>query len=57
MKDIKFFLKKKKKQSDSMTENDTKIYQKMKSKSWFNIDKNVLHNYYKNWYKKLFAVH
>ena len=43
---MKVFLKKKKKiikNNDSMVVNDTKISQKMKSKSWLSIEK----NYYK----------
>ena len=40
---MKVFLKKKKKiikNNDSMVVNDTKISQKMKSKSWLSIEKN-----------------
>ena len=39
IKDIKVFLKKKKIKSDNMVVNDTKIYQKMKSKSLLSIKK------------------
>ena len=39
VKDIKVFLKKKKKKSDNMVVKDTKIYQKMK-KSWLSIEGN-----------------
>ena len=35
-KDCKVFLKKEKKQNDNMVANNTKIYQKMKNKSWLN---------------------
>ena len=42
-KDIKFFLKKKKKKSDNMVENVTKISYKMKHKSLL-IQKNILQN-------------
>ena len=57
MKDIKVFLKKKKKTSDNMVVKDIKIYQKMKNKSWLSIEKNVTKGektpYYN--YKKLFS--
>ena len=43
VKDIKVFLKKKKKKSNNMVVNDTKIYQKMKNKSLLSIEK----KYYK----------
>ena len=39
VKDIKVFLKKKKKKSDNMVMNDTKISQKMKNKSLLSIEK------------------
>ena len=39
VKDIKIFLKKKK--SDNMVVNDTKISQKMKTKSLLSIEKNI----------------
>ena len=42
---MKVFLKKKKKiikNYDSMVVNDTKISQKMKSKSWLCIEKNII---------------
>ena len=42
VKDIKVFLKKKKKKSNNMFLNDTKIYQKMKNKSVFSIEKNII---------------
>ena len=42
IKDIKVFLKKKKIKSNNMVVNDTKIYQKMKSKSLLSIKKNVI---------------
>ena len=41
MKDIKVLLKKKKKKSNNMVAKDTKIYQKMKSKSRLSIEKNI----------------
>ena len=40
VKDIKIFLKKKKRKTDNMVINVTKISQKMKSKSFFCIEKN-----------------
>ena len=42
MKDIKIFLNKKKKKSNNMVVNITKISQKMKNKSLLSIGKNVL---------------
>ena len=39
VKDVKVFVKKKKKKSDNMAVKDTKIYQKMKNKSWLSIEK------------------
>ena len=41
VKDIKIFLKKKKKKSDNMVVNVTKISQKKKKKSLFSIEKNI----------------
>ena len=40
-KDIKLFLKKKKKKSDNINVNNTKIYQKMKNKCLLSIEKNI----------------
>ena len=55
MKDIKIFQKKKKKESNNMVMNVTKISQKMKSKSLLNIEKDIIERektlYYN--YKKL----
>ena len=42
MKDFKVFLKKKKKKSNNMVVNDTKIYQKIKNKSWLSIEKSII---------------
>ena len=42
VKDIKVFLKKKKEKSNNIFLNDTKIYQKMKNKSVFSIEKNII---------------
>ena len=42
VKNIKIFLKKKKKKSDNMAMNDTKISQKMKNKSLLSIEKNTV---------------
>ena len=39
MKDIKIFLKKKKKKSENMAVNVTKISQKMKKMNWFSTQK------------------
>ena len=39
VKDIKIFLKRKKKKSDNMTVNFTKISQKMKEINWLSIEK------------------
>ena len=51
-KDIKIFLKKKKKKSDNMIMNGTKISQKMKNKNLLRIDQNIVERekalYYKN---------
>ena len=41
IKDIKVLLKKKKKKSNNMVKNDTKIYQKMKSKCLLSIEKKL----------------
>ena len=41
VKDIKVFLNNKKKKSNNMVVNDTKIYQKMKNKSLLSIEKNI----------------
>ena len=40
--DEKVFLKKGKKKSDNMVVNDTKIYQKMKNKSFLSIEGNIV---------------
>ena len=40
-KDIKLFLKKKKKKSDNINVNNTKIYQKMKNKCLLSIEKKI----------------
>ena len=42
MKDIKIFLKKKKKKSDNMVVNATKISQKMKKINWLSTEKNII---------------
>ena len=42
MKDIKVFLKKKKKQSNKMVRNNTKNCQKMKNKGWLGMRKNII---------------
>ena len=42
VKDIKIFVKKKKKKSGNMVVNDTKINQKMKSKNLLGIEKNII---------------
>ena len=47
MKDIKIFLKKKKKKSENMVVNVTKISQKMKNKSLLSTEKS-LYNYKKD---------
>ena len=51
-KDIKIFLKNKKKKSDNMIMNVTKISQKMKNKNLLRIDQNIVERekalYYKN---------
>ena len=41
VKDIKVFLSKKKKKSDNMVVNDTKIFQKMENKSLLSIEENM----------------
>ena len=48
VKDIKIFLKKKKKKSDNMVVNITKIYQKMKNKNLLSIEKMPYYNYKKH---------
>ena len=40
VKDIKVFLKRRKR--DSLVVNDTNIYQKMKSKDWLSIEKDIM---------------
>ena len=42
VKDIKIFLKKKKKKSNNMAVNITKISQKMQNKSLLSIEKNII---------------
>ena len=42
VKDIKVFLKKKKKKSNKMVVKGTKISQKIKNKSLFNVEKNII---------------
>ena len=42
VKDIKIFLKKKKKKSDNMVVNVTKISQEMKNKNLLSIEKNII---------------
>ena len=42
MKDIKLFLRKKKKKHDNMVVNNTKIYQKMKNEILLSIKKNII---------------
>ena len=44
---LKVSLKKKKKKSDNMVMNNTKIYQKMKNKSMLSVEKNII-----KWEKK-----
>ena len=41
VKDIEIFLKKKKKKSSNMVMNVTKIFQKIKNKSFLSIEKNI----------------
>ena len=41
VKDIEIFLKKKKKKSNNMVMNVTKIFQKIKNKSFLSIEKNI----------------
>ena len=55
VKDIEIFLKKKKKKSNNMVMNVTKIFQKIKNKSFLSIEKNItewekmsFYNYKKN---------
>ena len=40
VKDIKVFLKRRKR--DNLVANDTNIYQKMKSKDWLSIEKDIM---------------
>ena len=42
VKDIKIFLKKKRKKGNNMAMDDTKIFQKMKNKSFLSIEKNII---------------
>ena len=42
MKDIKLFLKQKKKKSDNMIANDRKIYKKMKNKGLSSTETNIV---------------
>ena len=42
MKNIKVFIKKKKKKSENMAMNDTKIYQKMKNNGLLSTEKNII---------------
>ena len=42
VKNIKTFLKKKKKKTDNVVVNVAKIFQKMKNKSLFHIEKNII---------------
>ena len=42
VKDSKVILKKKKKKNNNMVVNNSKIYQKMKNKSWLGIEKNII---------------
>ena len=50
MKGIKIFLKKKKNKSGNMVVKDTKIFEKMKNKSWLSIEK-ILQNEKKRFIK------
>ena len=58
VKDIKVFLKKKKKKGNNILINEMKIYQKMKNKNFLNIAKNIKrektpdYNYKKYCFKK-----
>ena len=58
VKDIKVFLKKKKKKGNNILINEMKIYQKMKNKNFLNIEKNIKrektpdYNYKKYCFKK-----
>ena len=56
MKDIKVFLKKKKKKSYNVVMKDAKISQQMKNKSWLSIEKNVKREKTPYNYKELFIV-
>ena len=42
LKDIKVFLKNKKKKRNKMVSKDTKTSQKMKNKSWLSIEKDII---------------
>ena len=42
LRDIKIFLKKKKKKIDNMFANATKIFQKMKKINWLSIEQNII---------------
>ena len=42
VKDIKIFLRKKKKKSDNTVRDNTKIYQKMKNKSLLSLEQNMI---------------
>ena len=42
MKDIKIFLRKKKRKSNNMVMIDTKIYQKMEKKNLLSLEKNII---------------
>ena len=62
-KDIKVYLKKKKKKSKNLVVNNTKVYQKMKNKSWLSIKKYITkwEETYDNhkklfWFRKLFFL-
>ena len=46
-KDCKVFLKTEKKQNNNMVANNTKIYQKMKNKSWLKIMLWIIKDYHK----------
>ena len=54
MKDIKVFVKKKKKKSDNIVVNDTKIYQEIKNKSLLKIGKTSEKTCYSS-YRKLLS--
>ena len=52
VKNIKIFLKKKKKKSDNMVVNVKKISQKMKNLNWLSIEKNIT-----EWKKSLIIIY